>query len=69
MCFSNRAYDQKKPLRETVSENLKSAVEDEPPAQDKLPADKKKKRRILGGAAPAAFTWDPIMNVSLDTPS
>lgn len=24
--------------------------------------EKKKKRRILGGAAPA-FTWDPILNV------
>lgn len=29
-----------------------------------LDKDKKKKRKLLGGAAPA-FTWDPIMNVSL----
>lgn len=49
-------------MRETSADNIKSAAAS--PAKDPVPADKKKKRRILGGAAPAAFTWDPIMNVS-----
>lgn len=56
--------DMKKPLRESSSDNIKSAVDSDPPSKDAIPADKKKKRRILGGAAPAAFTWDPIMSVS-----
>lgn len=58
----NRGSKRKSP--EPKSAKSKVVIPEIPEIKIDLDKDKKKKRKLLGGAAPA-FTWDPIMNVSL----